>query len=704
VARDRYGIAPEVEAALGGHPFLFRVAHDLGLGAIAPSVGRYRLLDGFIDRHLDQAAARLGIARATARARLRTLAGALPAAGTGSLAREEAERILGGYDVLDAVASVSVLRLTETDRVGFTYDQVAEALRPVPEDLDALFPKPRSDGALPASAIREGVAALLRLEADDREEDFRRGLDLLLARLEELRARDEKTSFFFRRDFELLCEAAVHLTDALPRAREREVEEVYRFLAGCPQLFVDLRSLGRLARWLADAPSSAATRAALLLDIAPWSNAWPWRWKDWSDPSRRNAFVGRLEDTHGGDYDSNLVVPLLHRLLADAPAEVRPVILGGLGNWTRIEHGKSDDSRGEATISSLCAGLLFHRRGDDLPGLLDALLTRSGDAASLAAGIAAEDPVAAAHAVARLVDPERTLGAAEALRAASGRLSDELRALAVEALVPSLEPSSGAVAYSVAAALLALDPVNTAAWDAVARTVSPSEQWRASTLLPIPGARAKQAVEMAKRLGGDIAHTILRALDGPEVDQGELAAVADELCRGGEMRGYLFGSIIESKLHWLGSDARYKPWAELARRVAKDGPDDARVCLIHAAFGCPEPHPSVEAVRRALLAAKLSPDNISLVVEKLYAWAVPTKVWLPLFAEVRRSDPEAADFEALFSLRLDGYHSDRRWEAALAVLDYWRSLPEAERSDLSRDSVTLADAGSGLDEIFSFEG
>jgi hypothetical protein len=83
-ARQSYGVAVRPDDELGHHPLLFRAARDLGIETVSPSVGRYKLLQNFIDRQLDEVLSRVtGASIRSLRLGLQRVAAALDLGGSG---------------------------------------------------------------------------------------------------------------------------------------------------------------------------------------------------------------------------------------------------------------------------------------------------------------------------------------------------------------------------------------------------------------------------------------------------------------------------------------------------------------------------------------------------------------------------------------------------------------------------------------------
>jgi len=341
LARERYGIALDLNDAIGRHPLMYRVARDLGSDSIDAACGRFRLLDRFIAHHIDDAAGgSSALSRALAKG-LERIAADLPADGSGSLAWDEAVAALGQEDRLDALIAVGLLQ-TAGRRVRFAYEQLAEPLRPVPADpvpgLEGIDGRTEPDLA----ALQRIFTALLRLEANGEDAAFACGIVALLDRIDrlgtDLANSDEVWAIEFYSGYLPLAEGADRMARALPRCRSEEIRPLYVLLARRPQIFSKRNLIETLTRWLAEAPLPADERARLLLTIAPWHDAWPWRLKDWEDSQRRLQFAGTIENS----VDS--IGHRLNALLVENLAAVGPVLVSGVTNNTLIKHGYSSSN------------------------------------------------------------------------------------------------------------------------------------------------------------------------------------------------------------------------------------------------------------------------------------------------------------------------------------------------------------------------
>ena len=267
-AARSYRIASEIEEGIGRHPLLFRVAHDLNPGAIEARLGRFRLLDAFIVRRVDTALEgkphalpeRLHVA-------LRHLAASVGA--DGNVAWEAAEQIAGGPESLEALIAGGLLIPAGKDRVRFTYDQLADVLRPVPADVAAPFRTIDAKG-VDRTALQAAATGLLRLEADRAEEDFSAGFEVLLSAVRQLQSFEmSRVSGVSFRLILSVCDVAVQFCQALPSSRVAEIERVYRALCDLAPHFVEARRFRILVAWLGDAPLPAALHAQLLLGVVP---------------------------------------------------------------------------------------------------------------------------------------------------------------------------------------------------------------------------------------------------------------------------------------------------------------------------------------------------------------------------------------------------------------------------------------------------
>lgn len=729
-ARQRYGIAVGVDDALGRHPLMYRVARYLNLGPAAAPIGRFRLLDEFIDRHVDDAASRLGAAHRAVRAGLERIAAALPTDVGGSLPLRDAVEALGlrQEEGLDALIAAGLLKLAG-QRVRFAYDQLAEPLRPVPSDPTAGICA--IDGRLEPdmTALHGAVTALLRLEANDDDAEFACGIAQMLDRIDRLGSdaanEGEAGSLAFARGYLPLAEAAVRMARALPRGRSNETEQIYTLLAKRPQAYVDYSGIATLTRWLAEAPLPAGDRARMLLNIAPWHNAWPLRWMDWADLDRRRGFSLHIE------HDLNDIGHLLHALLIESPATVRPVLLAGISDKTLIDQGSASDSRGEASISSLCAGILFHHRDDDLEWLVDALM-RAGEGEPLRLlGELIKDNAerVAGLAITRAADPLLVLPVAYVMRVAADKLNDGMRLAAIGCLEPYLhaEPQPAhaelqKTALKVAEALRALDRDHLGAWKVLAEAAKSSlryssAQWVRS-LAPIPAGCPDclvEAISLADRVGGRIACDMLEKLAGSEAEQEAGATLAVRLLATGHATPGELGFLAWHKLYALQKEPSHRPWLKFAKQLFRTGGENGRSALLSSFSGVfvdEEQYPVFAALREFVIEQKLTERELAHIVKKVVAWPVDPVRWLLLFDAIRAQQPLWVDKQVLVSLTKEmGWKEEMEWlksgksieRETAAVLGYWSSLNDVGTTALSRAAVAAAKAGTPIDQIFSAE-
>ena len=93
----------------------------------------------------------------------------------GNVAWEAAEQIAGGPESLEALIAGGLLIPAGKDHVRFTYDQLADVLRPVPADVAAPFRTIDAKG-VDRTALQAAATGLLRLEADRAREVSPRAL------------------------------------------------------------------------------------------------------------------------------------------------------------------------------------------------------------------------------------------------------------------------------------------------------------------------------------------------------------------------------------------------------------------------------------------------------------------------------------------------------------------------------------------------
>ena len=364
-----YQIAPPVMENIGNHPLLFRIAHDLGLQSLPPTVGRYKLLQSFVNHQLDVAEVR-GPSRRSLSVSLQHAAGLMGRGGSGSIPLKDAGKLFG-EGALNAALDAGLLIEVGEASIRFAFDEVAEFLRIVAADPGTVFRNVAAHEEVQEPEFADACHKLLQIEMNGDEKLFLAGCDALLAALDAPGSLDLHPYSFLK--------SVVTLAQALPPIRSSTVEKLFISISRyCqrsqfPEDMPDADYYERSgfpadipAQWIFEAALPANIRARLLVDIAPLQCGHHFRRKDWANPDDRPDFERIVDEPNSSEPGA-----LLNRLMKEDPAAVRPVLLAALNDRRSLK----DPHKEEATVATMCAGILFHRRADDDPSsLYDALL------------------------------------------------------------------------------------------------------------------------------------------------------------------------------------------------------------------------------------------------------------------------------------------------------------------------------------------
>ncbi len=690
LAAARYELDPR--APIGPHPLMYRLARLLEEQDTG-TLGRYRVLERYVQRQLSLVRSKLGRGAAfqqQLRASLVRLADALSAGGEGSIPAAEANAIVGDSAWLDALVDEGLLSLT-AEHVRFRHDQLADVLRTVREDALEGFARARApslDDQEREQLLASASIALLRFEADGDEGRYGRGLLLLLAAFESEDPAQERFDF----DWELF-EHAERIARSLPTARAPDFEHIYGAIAETATSWT-----GK-ARSLAAAPLSPATRARLLLRATCVAGAYsdrsgyPLRWKDWAEPSRRGSFAAELK--RGEDWHRPFP-SYIAALLEEFRDEVRPALMEALNDDTAIGS--------EASASSVSAGLLFMDASADFAGLFGELLQRSaGSDASrnlLTELVEGYTGLASPEILTPLQHGDRSRLRIELLcrlqRIAKTTETTELiRTLFRE----SLEPESGlsGLTSELAALVRQEDSHDLEAWDAVIRG------WHryGSAGGSVPTERVEQTLDQIRAQGPRFAQFAIGTdQSAPEVQARFVAALRDWR-RSHSDEDSAMGMLIESKLDQLERDgpggAKRAPWLDLAHEVAlgPDGParDTLIFCALHETFR----RPWTLLLKEVFLRNPKSDDEFDDFVSKVVASNEDIPAWTRWVCLAREREPAAADARLWHELLARAQHYTDTREKAEALVGLWRA--DSSGTPTAASVLERLDAGETIDAV-----
>lgn len=388
------------------------------------------------------------------------------------------------------------------------------------------------------------------------------------------------------------------------------------------------------------------------------------------------------------------------------PVAVRPLLIDALANTTLIDRDRSDHDRGTANVSSFAAGLLFHRRREALPSLLDALAERRGNDNSAIISLFIELGQRDAYDIcARLAERLSCSQSDQLVRNASLILSNIIRnrllsgplladvTQLLRRILPEAEPS---VALEVATALRTADRADPTVWDWLAEAARNGTLKSGYVLGPIPDGRLTAACDVA-RCNVSVGLQMIENHDGPADEQLMLAALAGELLDAGREKPTSFGYLTEQKLYRLRDDSRCGPWITLARHILREQDGPARRYIIHALFHRNSlNNADLRELARTELRGNLTTDERSLIAKSLYRGRNQHDV-VDLF-DMLRSSRMSASKDVVDRALIEAAGEDEH-EISTKLFEFWQSLPPEEQSALSVAAVKAIHEGLGPDQI-----
>jgi Trypsin-like peptidase domain len=686
-AARAYGIELDITHEIGRHPLLFRVARELRITAAEAALGRFRLLDAFIDHRVNAAhAAGADALPQTLHAALRRLASA-PGVDSG-LEWDRAEQIAGGPALLERLIASGVVSPVGR-RLRFTYDQLAEVMRPVPPDLVRAFEAVGEAGTSGGHTARAAAIGLLRAEADGDDETFRAAFGALLG----LVSRADENGI------RVVGDAFLDVARALPAARASERGALLDALcasavrAGSHRLAWQIaEAIGGLA-----APGEAARRLVALL---PLETSYELRWKDWADPSRRFNSLDRV-------FRTARIALALDRLHAAAVSDVRPVLVEALADTSPLD-GHRGRKTSEATISSVAGALLFHRRGTNARLLLDLLFERNEERGGvrrfLSVLIQDEAETVLPYLIDRFRKDSQNLSyvrtALELFHEGSAHLSPSQTRRVVRTSRPLLhaDPETATLA---ALLLRRLNPQDAEAWDVLAEHAT---RYMGSALGTIPAGRFDAACALARRRP-ELGLGMMIGYDGPLEGQSAFAAEAHELLQRRAAPTASFGALAERKLERFAEDERYAPWLPFARSVMELDEEDgvAREIVLGTVFDRQIfVSPRLREFAFELAASALSDDERSSAAANLwhnFSSSPEAPGLLDVLRALRAPAPLVVD-RAVYARACDLGDSDERRTMRAQIVELWESLGSDEHTAVSRRVIDALRAGRAPSRVF----
>lgn len=668
-AAECYGVDV---AMTGSHPLMYRLAGRLQ-GPDATAAGRFKVLRRFIDRQLAAVAQRLRLGTIEAEvlsAGMIALADALQPGDAGALPVGQAVQLVGSVALLDALVGEGLLSCS-AGHVRFRHDQLADVLRTITPEMLRAFT--HDYAACDPVAVSLAAVATLRFESEGQEQHFEAAVELLVDAIG-----GEHPS---------VLSNAVKIVRAIPRSRQAQIERICRRVAEIGDAGLD-----DAAACIAGAPLAIELRVELLLTLATRvsgmdESGWPVRMKDWMDPDRRRHFLWALHNDLIGTPQC-----YLFQLLQQHRDTVFPLLVRAMNDERRIER--------EATVASLCAGLLFMDAREHLAPIVSLLLDaeETHNSQQLLSTLIEAYPQACADLILAgtaqgLYGDVRIVALLEAQRC----LADDLTEQAIRLAFVLLRPEKGRryLATQLAQRIRQLEPDETEAWRFMC------DHWNGGMSAGmIPDAEFQTALCWIAERGCDFADFVCGSHRGTPAQQVLLV----EAIRAGIRacgKGSRLGWLIEYKLDWYADEPELqRPWLSLAEELALNGVVNLRSHFAARAF-------SIDAkpvwVRlRELLLDTLADDQEIVGFMRRVTPALPAAEWL---AGVDLFRPRAADVVDKIvwrqMLTLSRRDAGRLLAKAQSLVAYWRSAKVS--SGLAASVLARIDAGERLQELLEEE-
>ena len=678
-AAIRYGIGPADDA--GPHPLMYRIASELHSEDAGES-GRLLMLERYIADRLARVGSRIRmteVRRTLLEDSLRQLADLLPPGGEGGVPLRQALNLVGDLALLEGLVSEGLLS-SSGGHVRFRYDQLADSMRTiVPDALRGFSESLRGGTRRDVQDIASATITLLRLESEDREEEYHEGLDLLLAAIAEEGGQRYP-------NLELMA-GAERVARALPK---RRVGHILRIHAAIVRHGAGWRGAAACTE---NARLPAGERAALLLELMVIDqptgdrSGHPFRWKDWQEEWRRRSF--EVEAGH----NNNTPLAGLRRLLRRHTDSVFEIVWNGLQDQRRIGN--------EASLASACAGLLFVESAELLEEIVEHLLTESPPSDSpgeAIAGVCYLGDSLAAHnprTVARLLLAAWKRGSTSymlvrMLCGAADSGSEEVWP-AIEDLFYRLRdmPKRRASVWALAMQLRRREPEEVDAWDWLSRN------WQVYfTSGALPALRASEAIERMAHEGVGFAEFVLSGHIGTRKQQrpfvrGVISALAIEHARG------RLGLFLEQHLDNLEEHRELqRPWVALAMAIVEDKACEHRRPLVFRAFASVDVK-WAEQVRRKLI-DRPGPGEWPETVDSLANWDIADDCWAIWFLRAQRNGADEVDRLAWAAIARN-YSTDDRQRNGKRLVNFWRSL--AKPSPFAVTICSRLDCGESLQDL-----
>jgi hypothetical protein len=658
-AAERYGVpAPLLEEhALLRHPLMLRmhVESTAARGEPGTAVRRAAMIERFLESKCVLIANRLPNAPPPrlVRSALSAIGGTVLAARSNEMPESQFQQVLNG----DAPLGWELVRehlLEETGgRVRFTFDEVSEYLQADHVDI-TIFSDPAALRELGrgrhACPLTVAVHVLLRADAAKRPGTLPLITGAARMATAELWGLRVVLSGFFA-----------------------EVETPARYLDAIEALLKDVghskldlfQALGMLSRTQLD----TVTRLRLLCSLLPSENGYGLRDKD--------RTRGNFDLKHAEVSVASSIGAIAERDPAIAIAE----LMTWLNDETPLEGG-------EGSVGSVAGLVIAWLRDKWQPSTLDHLARtpgwRPGD---LLNELSEAEPEFLADAWRRWLAEGNSV-AEDRLAASAMRVCNSNRQLGTQLLEELFAASrDSAVKVGVAGVLLKWGNGSPEVWAPLeqafmARAIdlaplASALKDRFSSVMGLIKARLAQGIDTPKSISlADLGDHI-----GTLSEERETVALVSSLLPKHPSAGYEMGSLMERKLNRLPPRAAIDAgYVELAERIAREGPRDAKICLMYFAGGQPD-RPDYEPISRRIrwaLAESIEPsDSVGKLVEQII-----------------RNAPEK-ELESLLEALLSRLGADELESALVSALLTERRA-ERIRPWLAQRLSTLSNLGAGI--------
>jgi hypothetical protein len=376
-AAQLYGLPQQNLHILDRHPLYYRVAHYVNLDSTKEPLGRYALINTFIDHQLNNAIGPLGLNNNHILwSQIKLIANHVEP-NTGGLIEWQTALNLLEQTMLQELIDCGLL-VSDKIAIKFAYDEVSDFLQDVKSDcLQQLqIDLTKTITELDQNSIYH---ALLYYEYTENEIVFSEYVSALSNKLYEVGNIKQNVLFHFDQrillnNASITISLTIRILKALPASRRCIQERLISALCAVAETWFLLRgNIGNIINAIEGSSLSNEYKMELLLKLLYLDNSWPLRLKDWQSADQRDSFVEYILG------HSDYVASAINQLYKTDPVNLRPQLLERLNDetpllseHTGVRHKKI--RQGEASISSACAGLLYGNAKHDGKSLISDLL------------------------------------------------------------------------------------------------------------------------------------------------------------------------------------------------------------------------------------------------------------------------------------------------------------------------------------------